>query len=88
VTLGVIIAIGGGLLRDVLSGRKTLLMTDEIYAAPVVLGCLVMLFTYNLFPEYKSQGLLTGTVIAFTLRAAAIHWSLRLPAWFTTRHRE
>jgi uncharacterized membrane protein YeiH len=86
--LGLITAIGGEIIGDFLSGRRTLLMTDEIYAVPVVLGCLVMLFTYNFFPECKSQGLLTSTVIAFTMHAAAIHWSLRLPAWFNIRHRE
>jgi len=40
--MGVITAIGGGLIRDVLTGRKTLLMSDEVYAVPVVLGCLLM----------------------------------------------
>ena len=83
--MGVITAIGGGLIRDVLAGRKTLLMSDEVYAMPVVIGCLVMLLTLQFSPEHGPEGLLAGTVIAFSLRAAAIFWSLRLPRWFTTQ---
>lgn len=83
--LGVITAIGGSLIRDVLSGRKTLLMTDEVYAVPVVMGCLVTLITLKLYPSLETEAMIAGTVVAFKLRAAAIHWSLRLPSWFTTQ---
>lgn len=86
--LGVITAIGGGLIRDMLSGRRTLLMTDEVYAVPVVIGCLVTLVTLKFYPNLASEAMIAGTAIAFTLRAAAIHWSLRLPAWFTTQPRD
>ena len=34
VSMGVLTSIGGGLLRDVLAGRPTLLMSREIYATP------------------------------------------------------
>jgi uncharacterized membrane protein YeiH len=82
--LGVITAIGGGLMRDVLTGRKTLLMSDEVYAVPVATGILTMLVTFQLFPELKSEAILAGTIIAFGLRSAAIYWEWRLPAWFTS----
>ena len=39
VILGVITAIGGGLIRDILVSRKTLIMSHELYAIPVTLGC-------------------------------------------------
>jgi len=83
--LGVITAIGGGLIRDVLTGRKTLLMSDEVYAVPVVIGCLTMLMMLNFFPTMNSTALITGATVAFVLRAAAITWDLRLPRWFTTQ---
>lgn len=51
--LGVITAIGGGAIRDVLSGRKTLLMSDEVYAVPVLIGCLLMLLGTYFFPAYQ-----------------------------------
>ena len=37
VMMGVLTGIGGGLLRDVLAGRPTLLMSREIYATPILL---------------------------------------------------
>ncbi|MEO7275456.1 MAG: TRIC cation channel family protein, partial [Vicinamibacterales bacterium] len=39
VMMGVLTGIGGGLLRDVLAGRPTLLISREIYATPILLGC-------------------------------------------------
>lgn len=83
--MGVITAIGGGVMRDVLTGRKTLLLSDEVYAVPVVLGTLLMLFSLKFFPDYKSEALVAGTTLAFVLRTAAIRWELRLPRWFTTQ---
>lgn len=83
--MGVITAIGGGLIRDVLTGRKTLLMSDEVYAVPVVIGCLILAATLKFFPDHESEALLAGTVVAFALRAAAIRWDLSLPSWFTTQ---
>lgn len=82
--LGVLTAIGGGLIRDVLAGRKTLLMSDEVYAVPVALGILVTLFSVHFFPDFKSEAIIAGTIIAFGLRSCAIFWSWRLPSWFTS----
>ena len=48
IILGIVTAIGGGLLRDVLSGRQTLLMTRELYATPVLIGCTLYVNAINL----------------------------------------
>ncbi|MCD8503703.1 MAG: TRIC cation channel family protein [Burkholderiaceae bacterium] len=83
--IGVISAIGGGLIRDVLTGRKTLLMSNEVYAVPVAIGCVLMAAILHFYPALKSEALLVGTLVAFALRTAAIYWDLTLPAWFTTQ---
>jgi len=83
--LGVITAIGGGLMRDVLAGRKTLLMGDEVYTLPVFAGCFLMLVIVKLFPNFVSEGILIGTVTTLVLRSAAIHWSWKVPDWFLTK---
>lgn len=83
--LGVITAIGGGLTRDVLAGRKTLLMSAEIYTLPVILGSLLMLIGVYFFPGAKGEALLAGTIMAFIFRAAAIHWHPSLPDWLITK---
>ncbi len=85
VLLGIITAIGGGLLRDVLAGRQTLLMSREIYAVPVLLGTLVFVAILELMPEHRDVGALVCFSLIFALRAAAIRWSLTMPDWLTTK---
>jgi uncharacterized membrane protein YeiH len=80
VMLGILTAIGGGLIRDVLAGRKTLLMTPEIYAIPVAIGCALFTVLLNIAPDYSVQAALACTVIIFSMRAAAIHWRLKVPS--------
>jgi len=81
VLLGVITAIGGGLVRDVLAGRTTLLMRPELYATPVLLGCIAFVLVLDSLPEHRVGGALFCTLVIFALRAAAIHWNLSVPAW-------
>lgn len=79
VILGVLTAIGGGLIRDVLAGRKTLLMSSEIYAIPVLLGCSVYAVVLNYAPEYMQISAAICGLIIFLFRAAAIRWNLSMP---------
>ena len=87
VILGVITAIGGGLLRDILAGRKTLLMSHELYAIPVTLGCCVYVLILNFIPQFVVEGSVICMFGIFGLRAAAIHWNLRVPKIFITKTR-
>jgi len=86
VLLGVITAIGGGLVRDVLAGRTTLLMRPELYATPVLLGCIAFVLVLDSLPEHRVGGALFCTLVIFALRAAAIHWNLSVPAWARLTH--
>ncbi len=88
IILGIVTAIGGGLIRDVLAGRQTLLMKREIYAVPVMIGCTFYVLLLNYFPEYKSIGAIGSVIFIFMLRAAAIHWDIAMPDWLATRKRE
>lgn len=87
VILGMVTAIGGGLLRDVLAGRKTLLMSHELYAIPVTLGCCAYVFVLSFLPQYVVEGSVICMLGIFGFRAAAIHWDLRVPKMFITRTR-
>jgi hypothetical protein len=84
VILGVVTAIGGGILRDVIAGRKNLLMSTELYAIPVSLGCLLLMLSLNLYPEHGVQMLIACTIVTFLMRASAIHWNLKVPACLVT----
>lgn len=83
VAMGVLTGIGGGLIRDVLAGRPTLLMSREIYATPILLGCIVFVWLHTAAPmPYAAP---VGFTIIFGLRAVAINRHLEMPAWLTHR---
>ncbi len=87
IILGVVTAIGGGLLRDVLAGRQTLLMTSELYATPVLFGCTLYVVLLHLIPEYRFISAVGCCLFIFGIRAAAIHWQLSVPDWLITKVR-
>ena len=80
VLLGVLTGIGGGLLRDVLAGRQTLLVSRDIYATPILIGCTVFVVLREFAPAFPHAGTVGGAVI-FTIRALAIWFHLEMPAW-------
>lgn len=81
VLLALVTAIGGGLIRDMLAGRTTLLMQREIYATPVILGCSAFVLVLEYRPEQRAAAALICIAATFALRAAAIHWGLTMPAF-------
>jgi uncharacterized membrane protein YeiH len=81
VMMGVITAIGGGLIRDVLAQRQTLLMGRELYAVPVLIGCIIFTLVLAYAPEYRTVGSIVCLVLIFGIRAAAIRWELQVPEW-------
>lgn len=84
IIIGVATAIGGGLIRDVLAGRPTLLMNRELYATPVLIGCTLYVTLVILVPEYQFISAIACTLLIFLLRAAAIRWNLTVPDWLMT----
>jgi uncharacterized membrane protein YeiH len=87
VLLGIVTAIGGGLIRDVLAGRPTLLMTTDLYATPVLFGCTLYVGLLYLVPEQRLISAIVCVLFIFGIRAAAIYWHLSVPAWLITRVR-
>ena len=81
ILLGVLTAIGGGLMRDLLAGSPTLLMRKELYALPVSIGCIIYVILMSLFPNHIVEIGVGCSIFTFLLRAAAIHWDLRVPHW-------
>ncbi len=77
VLLGMILGIGGGLVRDVLAGRPTLLMGREIYATPLLLGGILYVVLLKWFQHFPSS--LMAVVFMIGFRWAAIRWDLTYP---------
>ena len=79
ILLGVITAVGGGLLRDVLLNRIPVILEKEIYASAALLGaCIVVLGNYLQFvpPGWVS---IIALIICFTFRMLALHYHWNLP---------
>lgn len=77
--LGVCTAVGGGVLRDVLSGETPSLLYDrELYAVPAMLGSTAMAVLYSL--DVRGFGAtLASAVLAFTFRILAMRRGWRAP---------
>ncbi len=88
IILGVVTAIGGGLIRDVLAGRPTLLMGRELYAIPVLFGCILYTVLLAYLPDEHTVTAIAAVAFIFALRAAAIRWNLREPDWLLTGPRQ
>jgi uncharacterized membrane protein YeiH len=81
-------AIGGGVIRDVIAGRKTLLMSSELYIIPVLLGCVSMIAVLKFFPEHALLGEVLCSAQIFLFRACAIHWNLSVPNFLVLRSKK
>jgi uncharacterized membrane protein YeiH len=78
--LGTISGIGGGVVRDVLSGRVPVVLRAEIYATPALLGAGIVVVAAAL--DYEELWVpIMGAVICFVIRLLAIRrgWNAPLP---------
>jgi len=78
--LGTISGIGGGVIRDILSGRVPVVLRSEIYATPAFLGAGIVVVAAAL--EYDALWVpIVGAVTCFTIRLLAIRrgWNAPLP---------
>ena len=83
VAMGILTSIGGGLVRDVLAGRQTLLMSRDIYATPVLVGCSLYVGLRPLVPNQAAL-VIGAVVVTFAIRASAIYWHINMPSWLTS----
>ena len=80
VVLGIVTAIGGGIIRDVLAQRPNLLMTShELYLVPITLGCILYASALYAFPQLDALWSILGPICIFGLRSAAIYWNVGVP---------
>lgn len=80
ILMGIITGCVGGIIRDVVAGRPSIIMRPELYVTAAALSaCLCVLGTVLALPDYLVW---TGaTAAGFGLRSAAIKWNLALPSY-------
>ncbi len=76
--LGMITGIGGGVLRDLLSGRVPVVLRSEIYATPAFLGA-GMVVTADATGIYQPWIAVAAAVLCFGIRFVAIQRGWNAP---------
>lgn len=85
--MGVITGCVGGIIRDVIAGRPSIIMQPELYVTAAALSSALciggMLLAQSIgWPREWAWG--AGFVCGFALRSAAIHWRIGLPSYDRT----
>jgi uncharacterized membrane protein YeiH len=86
--MGVITGIGGGIIRDLLTGRPTLIMSRDLYATPILFGVTAQLLLLSWTDLGNSAATLVGGSLVFLSRAAAIRFHLQMPDRLTLGSRD
>jgi uncharacterized membrane protein YeiH len=86
ILLGMITAIGGGVLRDVLLNRVPVILEKEIYASAALLGAGIVVLG-NYLGWNGDWVFLIGIGACFTLRMLALRYHWELPSFNRTKGR-
>ena len=79
VTMGIVTASVGGIMRDIVINEVPLILQKEIYATAALAGGLVYCASLNITGNEALSLLLCGCV-AFAIRGSALIWGWSLPA--------
>jgi uncharacterized membrane protein YeiH len=77
ITMGVVSAVFGGIIRDILTNREPLIFRKEIYATACLVGATIYVICLDLIPNQNiCMTLGVGSVIIIRALAVYFHWSL------------
>ena len=76
IMMGVVSAVFGGVIRDVLSNRTPLIFREEIYAFACLIGANLFLLTNTFLSIDISMCIAIASVIVIRILAIKRHWSL------------
>lgn len=84
VVMGAITGIGGGIIRDLMTGQPTLLVRRELYMTPILLGGILYVVLRARALEASYASALAMITIA-GVRLGAIRYNWAFPDWLTYR---
>jgi uncharacterized membrane protein YeiH len=77
IVLGMMTAVGGGLIRDVLAGDPPMILGGQLYASAAMAGAIVVVVMSRMgAPEHLSASI--GFIAALLTRGAALHFNIRM----------
>ena len=77
--MGLLTGIGGGLIRDLLAGRPTLILSRELYATPLLAGTALYVVLHGLGITTPELNALVAIAVIVALRCAALRWGWHMP---------
>ncbi len=86
--MGVITGCVGGIIRDVVAGRPSIIMSPELYVTPAALTAVLTVGGMLVAPQLgiaTEWAWVMGFVCGFALRSAAIRWEWGLPSYGSER---
>ncbi|WP_234495642.1 trimeric intracellular cation channel family protein [Vibrio maritimus] len=81
VFMGLITAVGGGIVRDMLMQRPTLLFESELYAIPIALGCAMHCVVLSLAPQWSVLSSTLCILLIIAGRSLSIYFNIGVPNW-------
>ena len=79
ISMGVITAVFGGVLRDICINQVPLIFRKELYAMACVAGGVLYIVILHFYPDAQKLSALLCVVTIFVLRALAIRFGWRIP---------
>ena len=94
ILMGIITGCVGGIIRDVVAGRPSIIMQPELYVTAAALSAALTVIGMSFAPQFVPSLAganwpiwIAGFVAGFTLRAAAIQWEWGLPSYGAKKER-
>jgi uncharacterized membrane protein YeiH len=89
IMMGVLTAVGGGIIRDVLCSEVPLILKPEIYATAALAGATVYVILHAFFPEIKYVAGIACALTVILIRLGTIMWGWQIPtpSWLKAKIR-
>ncbi|NNM60312.1 MAG: trimeric intracellular cation channel family protein [Legionellales bacterium] len=87
IMMGVLSAVGGGIIRDVLSGEIPLILRPEVYATAALAGATVFVGLHVYFPGGKFIAGIACALTVCLIRLATIQWGWYIPTPGLLKHK-
>lgn len=79
--MGVITAVFGGIIRDVLGGESPVILRREIYVIPALIGAIAFVTLRTVAGAPYPPAAAAGFALCFTVRALALYHGWSLPPY-------
>lgn len=86
-TMGVVTAVGGGVIRDVVTDSETILLRRELYITPILVGALVFYALRELTTLPPQTATLAMMGVTAAIRVGSLHFGWFFPDWLVYQRR-